>query len=200
MTSVKSSDLPALCQCDEDLLQVGMQRRASLDPSQTVVALIPDIETLQWHHANEEFSGSELRDRVPTIKGAIKTTRSGKVWCVWTRVFDEAEEAENVLHILRLVIDYEMWSVAPEDEHSEVQEAIAAVLQDAQREAAEWRLHRVEMWNPQSIVVRAAQTIISSLEVHEREEEGIPSLMCHGSLKDMRKVDWVANEKYGSWF
>ena len=34
-----------------------MSRKAG---SKTAVALIPDLETMQWHHAREEFVGQEV--------------------------------------------------------------------------------------------------------------------------------------------
>ena len=77
---------------------------------------------------------------------------------------------------------------------------MAAVLREAQYEASDWGLHHVEIWNPDAITLNAARELVPDLEVEHREIEGIASLQCHGHANAAREVEWMANEKYGSWF
>lgn len=171
---------------------------------------IPDLQTYQWHHAREEFVAEELLARVPGVKGAIAGTEPGKrVWCVWTRTFGD-NEAGNVLQILRLVIEGEVESRSPNtgfdgkmaDLNGSSQEqvlAAASVLHMAQREAAEWTMPQVWLWNPTPWTFLAVRELHPSAQVIDREKESIASLRWHGvEPKDAFHVNWVTNEKY-SW-
>ena len=72
---------------------------------------------------------------------------------------------------------------------------LKGIIQLAQKEAQEWRLKHVELWNPTSYVKYLIEkTGLEHSEV-EREEESIASLMWYGDDKD--EVVWVGNEKYG---
>ncbi|CBX92749.1 hypothetical protein IAQ61_005886 [Plenodomus lingam] len=100
-------DLEELCKIDVAALRRSLQSRPK--GSKAAVALTPDIDTIRWHHAREEFVGMELHGKTPKIKGAMVTTGEGKrVWCYWTRMWynpNTAEAKGNTLHILRLAID-----------------------------------------------------------------------------------------------
>lgn len=180
--------------------------------SNTAVALIPDIETIQWHHAREDFVGKELHGKTPKVKGAIVGTEEGKrVWSYWTRMWynQNPQEAKgNTLHILRIVIEdqgHSSWEGSgtshadgnPTD-HSHVA-AITALLLMAQREAEEWRMEEVEAWNVSSATLAAARKLDSSAKVVERDMESIASLKWYpphdGPVAE--SVDWIGNEKYG---
>ena len=71
---------------------------------------------------------------------------------------------------------------------------VAALLAVAQREAAEWNLEAVEVWNPDGATVEAARLLHAPVEVCHREEESIPSLRWKAAADD---VVWLGNEKYG---
>ena len=125
----------------------------------TRVALVPDLITMQWHHAREEFAGREMLGRYPNVKGAHADCEdSCHVWCIWTRTFGNTE-AGNTLNILRFVIEGEDITVRHElkaendltDLESTNQAKIdgaAAVLHAAQVEAAKWNMMDVQIWNP----------------------------------------------------
>lgn len=185
-----------------------MEKHSS-QSSQTQVTFIPDLQTYQWHHAREEFVAKELLGRVPVVKGAKVGTEPGKrVWCVWTRTFGD-HEAENVLHILRLAIEGETESKRPKKRFegklgdlnassSEQVLAAASVLYMAQREAAEWKMQQVWLWNPTPWTMLAARELHPSVRIIERETESITSLRWHGvEPKVGLDVEWVTNEKYG---
>ena len=191
---LSAEDLPALCKVDEVLIQNHMQSRPV--GSKVAVALLPDVETIQWHHAREEFVGMELHGSVPKIKGAIVGTEQGKrVWCYWTRVWYNGNTSEakgNVLHVLRLVVEDEKAT------HSDYDAAISALLAMAQQEAEKWKLEHVELWNPSAAAMAGAQRLGPNAKVTIRDTESIASMQWHpehsGPVAD--KIDWISNEKY----
>jgi hypothetical protein len=201
-----AEDLAELCEIDVASVKRGLETRPK--GSKTAVALLPDIDTIEWHHAREDFVGTELHGRTPKIKGAIVGTEKGKrVWCYWTRMWYNSNPAEakgNTLHILRLVVEDGGWegtavSQANGDsvDHSH-DAAIAALLVVAQREAEEWKMEHMEIWNPTSATVSAAQRLDSSAKVVDRDEESIASLQWFpehdGPMAE--EIDWISNEKY----
>ena len=174
-----------------------MSRKAG---SKTAVALTPDLETMQWHHAREEFVGQEVHGKVPKIKGAIVGDEVGKrVWCYWTRVWyneDTAVVKGNNMHILRLVVEEDVLGSSQGDQSHSA--AIAALLAFAQREAEEWKTEHVELWSPSPSAVAGARMLDANAKVVDRDAESIASLLWYpdheGSAAD--HVEWISNEKY----
>ncbi|MCJ1282919.1 hypothetical protein MMC26_002245 [Xylographa opegraphella] len=183
-----AADLRALCEADERLLRRKMGRWGEGGPD-TRVAFVPDVETVGWHHAREEFAAEEMLGRRPEVKGAVVETAEGRVWAVWTRTFGASEEG-NLLHVLRMVVE---GALEEKEEGTWSVEAAAEVLRAAQREAGRWAMKTVEVWNPEGVVVLAARSIVGEVEVVDRDEESITSLMWYGE----GEVEWVGNEKYG---
>ena len=205
-----ADDLAELCDVDETLLKSSMEKRSS-HSSKTQVAFIPDLQTLLWQHAREEFASKELLARLPDTKGAIATTRQGKrVWCTWTRVFGDTEAA-NILYILRMVIEGEISSnnddpiahigqtAIQNKSRRELVLATASILNMARQEASKWKMQSVRMWNPSPLTLLAAQELEPSAQLIDREEESIASLRWYkDTLKAGDDVEWIANEKF-SW-
>lgn len=106
-----AEDLEELCAADVAAVRKSLESRPR--GSNTAVALLPNIDTVRWHHAREDFVGHELQGRAPKVKGAMVGTEKGKrVWCYWTRMWYNSNPAEaegNTLHILRLVIEDGSW-------------------------------------------------------------------------------------------
>lgn len=157
MRLLKVKDLAELCKLDEQLIHKRIAQKAA--KGKTAVAIVPDTVTLEWHHAREDFVGTELYGKTPEIKGAmVELDNAGKrAWCVWTRMWynsDPQQSKDNALHILRLAID--------DDEHTDYEEAseggteqvkgskivaaIAALLAAAQTQASEWNMGEVDIW------------------------------------------------------
>ncbi|KAK3706947.1 hypothetical protein LTR37_012446 [Vermiconidia calcicola] len=200
---LKSQDLAELCAIDEKLIRSRLSKSNAGD--RTPVALLPDTETMQWHHAREEFVGKELLGKQPVVKGAITGEKGSRVWCYWTRVWtNPQEEGDNTLHILRLVVEDEAFSdLAPASAESTAKmkgsqtfKAIAALFAAAQTEAAQWGMHEVQIWNPTSTTLAAAQMLNGKAAVEHRQDESITSLRWYGK-GSWENVDWVCNEKYG---
>lgn len=150
--------------------------------------------------------GKELVDRRPTIKGTIVDAEPGKrVWAIWTRTFGDTP-GNNVLHILRLVVenenDFETHAGTNTSGPSKAVDtqqvlAVAAVLQRARKEAADWEMTGVEVWNPSVLVEAAAQKVMPGVDLMHREEGSVSSLMWYDENVDAAKdVVWVGNEKY----
>ncbi|KAL9097009.1 MAG: hypothetical protein Q9165_000973 [Trypethelium subeluteriae] len=198
--SVLFSDIGKLCGVDEKLLRHYL---SLLDPkaARPTIAIVPDIATIQWHHAREEFVATELGGKAPTIKGAMARTETGKrVWCYWTRVWSTADplkSTENTMFILRLVVED---ATAPG-----IDKAIASLFTMALEEAETWGMGQVQMWNPAESAVAAAQSLYPQAAVVHREEESILCLRWHEDIDDAdsdfvpatEQCNWVGNEKYG---
>lgn len=143
------------------------------------------------------------------IKGAIVGTEPGKrVWCYFNRVWynpDPNSTKDNTLHILRLVVEDKgafNWEKASHDEDMEAYiPAIAALFKLARKEAKEWNMDDVEIWNPNEATVKAVKSLAPEAEVVHRDEESIASLMWYGERPNdgpvTEYIDWLANEKYG---
>lgn len=201
-----SADLAELCMIDEQLVRSCLSR---VPKDKTYVALIPDIATIRWHHAREEFVAQDLHDKVPDVKGAMVGTEFGqRVWCYFTRAFyngNPAENKGNTLHILRIVVEEHglfTWEQASADaDLSAYVPAIAALFKLALEEAEKWNMAAVEAWNPTKPIVQAAQVLYLDANVVHRDAESIASLMWYGPRKQdgpiAEEVDWLGNEKYG---
>ena len=202
---LRADDLEELCSLDERILRAEIAR--DVPPKKTRVALIPDLKTMQWHHAREEFAGREMLGREPDIKGAHAECEDGsQVWCIWTRTFGSTETG-NTLNILRFFIEGEKNTVRNESQtghdlpdlesiHQARLQGAAAVLHAAQVEAASWDMKDVQIWNPSALVVLAARQIEPSTKLVHRDDESIASLRWHGEPEDRLKLEWVGNEKY----
>lgn len=195
---LKADDLPALCKMDEQLLRGRLQKRGASD--KPALALLPDISTIRWHHAREEFVANELYGTKPLIKGAVAGKDGERVWCYWTRIFANPEKEPPVLHILRLVVedenfsDFEPASETSNKKGSPIVQAIAAVFAEAQKQAKEWGMSEAQMWNPSGTTLAGARVLGEGAQVVEREEDSIASLNWFG---EGQEVEWVCNEKFG---
>ncbi len=186
------------------------------------VALIPDVKTMAWHHAREEFLSKELRLRSPDIKGAIVGDKAGeRAWIIWTRTWNDDPHNEpskkNVLYVLRIVVEEGVYTVrANFRDHGETPENgcspqlvngagygkavqyLASLLVAAQQEAARSFLAEVQAWNPTPTIVQAAKLACPSVDaIVDRDTDSIASLKWFGPGEALEEVEWIANEKYG---
>jgi len=195
-----AEDLEALCSLDVAAVRRRLETRAQ--GSKTAVALLPDIDTIRWHHAREEFVGRELHGRAPTVKGAMASTDDGRrVWCYWTRMWynpDAGEAKGNTMHILRLVVEDAGHGQADGRVDEGEAAAIGALLALAQHEAEAWTMERVELWAPSATAMAAARRLDASAAEVQRDVESIASLRWYpaheGRTAD--QVEWVGIEKY----
>lgn len=185
---------------DEVLIRKCLETRPK--DSKTVVALIPDVETVQWHHAREEFVAKEVHGKVPKIKGAIVGDKVGKrIWCYWTRVWyneDALIAKGNTLHILRLVVEDDVLGSKNPEGNSDHAKAIAVLLAMARREAEKWKSEHVEIWSPSASALAGARILDDSARVIDRDTESVASLLWYPEHEGLAadRIEWVSNEKY----
>jgi hypothetical protein len=183
-------DLEELCALDGQYIRRDLENAKD---GKIHIALIPDHDTMQWHHMREDFVSGKIFGNSPTIKGAIAGEPGSRVWAIWTRAFygPLKPESGNTLHILRLVIEGEKDTEANAAK-------LRGILEIAKAEAKEWQLGHVELWNPTDVVKEMVKrTGLEHSEV-EREEESIASLMWYGEGSGKAdEIEWVGNEKYG---
>ncbi|KAL0472572.1 hypothetical protein QR685DRAFT_439163 [Neurospora intermedia] len=230
LSPISYHTLPPLCTLDTThLLTQTLPTLARANPSKTHVALLPDLDCLLWHLLREDFMTQHIFQRTPSVRGAIyngsprpdkdksANGQQQRVWAVWTRSYYRGLESESIegnhMHILRFVMEgvedlgdeKSLRKVTEDDPETEkyLVKAFRAILAVAQREAAEWRVQDVQMWNPSPLVSRLIEKagIEGGYEMVERDMDSIPSLMWYGAegMEGGRTEDvkWVANEKYG---
>ena len=193
---LRANDLPKLCKEDESLIKQAM---AKANDGKTHVAVAPDASQMEWHRSREAFLTKNLFGKTPDTRGALVGVSGERVWVVWTRAYYgklDAPKAGNTLHILRLVIEDEDKEQTEERVQRQA-ESLKLCLKAAQKEAVEWKLKHVELWNPSQLV----QKLINKIDIEhnpvERETSSIPSLMWYGegdSTAD--EIVWVENEKF----
>ncbi|KAK5109008.1 hypothetical protein LTR62_007642 [Meristemomyces frigidus] len=207
-SKVESGDYEELCADDQQLLRKRLQAMSS--SGRTAVALLPDVTTLHWHQAREDFVARELHSGNANVmaggRGAMVKMDDGfRAWCYWTRVWtNPQEEAPNTLHILRVVVEGEGhydFGPASEDGLKKVQntsavKAVSALFQAAQLAAHQAGMNEVQIWNPTSTTLAAVKLLDANSATVEREKESITSLLWYGE-GSWEDVDWVCNEKYG---
>ena len=197
---LRSGDLQGLCEADEAMIRNFLATVSS--NGKTRMMLVPDLDHVLWHHKKEEFVCEKLFGKQPQIKGAIVGEVGNRMWAIWTHRFygdPESASSENTLYILRLVIESQAAiDTTDTDQQARQVEQMKAILQAAQDEASQWKLHRVMMWGPTSLVLRLVDgTGIRHRKV-EREHEGIASLLWYGEGSGKEDtLEWLGNEKYG---
>ena len=188
------ADLPSITQHDEHLLRKKLSS-APADPAKTRVAIIPDLDTLQWHLARQTFMSNHLFGKAPTVHGAIYTPPAdpnARVWGYWACDQSGGKEhpEKNTLNFLRFVVEDD--SISDE----ELSRAIRSIVGVAQTEAKEWLCSNITMWNPDE---RTKKLVVDMMDFEAqyvvRESDSIPSLRWLGD-DDVANVEWVANEKY----
>ncbi|KAI9792235.1 MAG: hypothetical protein M1833_001234 [Piccolia ochrophora] len=219
---VLTSSIQKLCLIDEKLIRESI--RWPLGEQKARVGLIPDIETISWHLARQDFVSQHLFGSTPEVNGAKVGEEAGRrAWCIWARSWysnEGANDADNTLQILRLVVDDDLGTVSSDDcegvNAGFKVKMVASLFIAAQKEAAKWHTSTVQLWNPSPIAVQAAKLVseltssgekprtLESLVI-DRESDNITSMLWYGSHSryptlrsiDWTNVDWIANEKYG---
>ncbi len=202
-----AGDLDQLCKQDE-----ALSRAAIAHPSggKIRMMLVPDIDHMLWHHKKAEFAADKLFGESPPVKGAIAGEPGNRIWVIWThRYYGDPEKASsgNTLYILRLVLENQASAniFSPEGAWmpSDVgglrlqADSLRCILQAAQAEAAEWKLQRLELWDPTPLVLELLERTGISHELVVREDADIASLCWFGEgsgKEDM--LEWVANERF----
>lgn len=205
---IYKSDLETLCDRDEVML------RAKLALPTTDVnmrmAILPNIHHMGWHRAKEEFACQHLFGKIPEARGAITGPPGSQTWAIWTRRYynqPEDNESHNVLYILRLVIEADETATRlPSDagkiptgaSYEEQLSQLKNVLQSAQKEAFDWKLGVIQLWDPTPMVRHMLERMGVNYKYIERDQEGIASSMWYDGKGgvDQSAPLWVDNEHY----
>jgi GNAT superfamily N-acetyltransferase len=205
-----AADLPALCEKDEARL-----RKSIAIPAKVMdipcFAIVPDLDHLGWHFAKEEFACNHLFGRYPQAKGAIAGPAGNQVWATWTHRYynhPSIESSNNVLYILRFVMEADESGVhqpgkarekLPEDKYEEQVRYLEAVIRAAQREAFEWKLDTIQLWDPSPLVMKMLKDMNLANKVVERENNSIASALWYneeGEVSSDFGPLWLHNEHY----
>lgn len=182
-----------LCKRDEALIRDDIVKATT-----PAVTLIPDYDTMQWHHGREGFMTNRLFGHTPVIKGAVCGLEGSRVWAIWTRSFYgplDDPNSGNALHILRLVVEDEDPNLLAQNV-----ESFSSILALARAEAANWSCLHVELWNPTEYQSALIGRVGVDFEEVDRDQDSIPSLMWYGDEPGKGRaaeVEWLHNEKFG---
>ncbi|KAI4662670.1 uncharacterized protein J4E79_003979 [Alternaria viburni] len=195
-TPVIEEEIGDLCKRDEDLVRSRMA--IPTREVKTRFTIIPGLDHMLWHISKEVFATKHLFDRIPNAKGAIAGPSGSQVWALWTHRYyshpDAMMEVDETA--TRLSSDA---AKLPEPAMYEQQAVyLRAVLQAAQAEATEWKLDVVKLWDPTPLVRDMLARSGLKLEVVERENDSIASLLWYnadGGVSDEIPL-WLNNEHY----
>lgn len=195
-----SGDLERLCEEDETIIRKDL---TGISTSGKIrIMLVPDLDHMLWHHKKEEFVCDKLFGKQPEIKGAIVGQPGNRMWAIWTHRFygdPGSASSENTLYVLRLVLENQAIASTSHAEQGDSQvEQMNAILQAAQAEAAEWKLHLVMLWDPTPLVLKLVERKGILHRRIERDQEGVASLLWYGEGTGKEDtLEWLGNEKYG---
>ncbi|KAI0142719.1 hypothetical protein GGR57DRAFT_485921 [Xylariaceae sp. FL1272] len=204
---ILEADLPELCKRDEAMIRAALATPAP--DLQRRVIILPDVDHMLWHIRKEDFATNHLFQKIAPAKGAIAGPPGKQVWAIWTHRYygrHDQEFSENILYILRLVVEGDQTANRAFSSHEEQYPSLAdeqksylmAIIQAAQSEAAEWHLDHVKLWEPSPAVHQALTN--SGLEHHvvEREDDSIASGLWYGEGDDAvgHAPAWIDNEHY----
>lgn len=200
---ILAEDIPALCAKDEAQLRKLMAKPVQED--QTRVTIIPDVDHVSWHLANEEFVSTFLFGDTPKTKGAIAGSPGRRVWVIWTRRYydhPDKEDSHNVLYILRLVLEGDSSldndALPTEARHVEQTQSLKAVLEAAQQEAHTWKLDEIQLWDPTPLVRKMLTHMDVKHKIVERQKTSIASALWFHEENDFIGSTplWLNNEHY----
>ncbi|KAI4208517.1 MAG: hypothetical protein LQ346_000027 [Caloplaca aetnensis] len=204
---IAEDDLGELCRRDETIIRDAMAKPTGR--VNNFVTILPDLDHMLWHIAKENFATEQLFGKRPRAKGAIAGLPGHQAWAIWTHRYyahPNAESPNNVLYILRLVVEGDESANVPSSRREngfrrEKQErqvdSLITVLHCAQAEAAEWQLNHVKLWEPTPWVQDVIAKSDISHRIVEREEDSIASCLWYDedNGRDAAPV-WINNEHY----
>ncbi|KAL8908687.1 MAG: hypothetical protein Q9207_000655 [Kuettlingeria erythrocarpa] len=201
---IREDDLGELCRRDEAIIRDVMAKPTG--GVKKIVTILPDLEHMLWHIAKENFATEQLFGKRPCAKGAIAGLPGHQAWGIWIHRYyahPNAESPNNVLYILRLVVEGDESANKPSSRREngfrrQTQEkqvdSLLAVLHRAQAEAAEWQLNHVKLWEPTPWVQDVIAKSNVNYRIVEREEDSIASCLWYD--KDGGHDAAPMNKKY----
>ncbi|VUC23610.1 unnamed protein product [Clonostachys rosea] len=208
---VATGEIAELCRRDEIMIREGL---SAPEPSvKTRAVILPNVDHMLWHIAKEEFATKFIfGGKIPDIKGAIAGKPGKLVWAIWTRRYydhPDAESPNNVLYILRLVIEGDKTANKPFScvgsgdaaaaTDPDVLESFKSVIEAAQHQAKAWRLDQVRIWEPSVLAQRLIDESSLKYTKVERDTECIASCFWFNNDESGCRTDkpvLINNEHY----
>lgn len=190
--------LPELAARDEQIVRALVAQPSS----KCRVAVLPSVDSLNWHFYREDYIMNTIHGRKPTVRGAVWTSPTDsavRVWGLFKRTRydgvgdDGVQVLIDVIHFMRLVIDDEKGSLSDD----ELAQALKGIFAVANREAKDWGCKSYDTWNPSERIRNVVTEKLPELgaEFVQRDKFEIASIKWFGNESD-DDVEWVANEKY----
>lgn len=182
---LKEENLPGLCLKDTDARSSELDKR-SVANSRPCFAFIPRHEMILWHNKRENLNASFIHGRWETRQRGV-ISESGRAWLIWH--FDEVEHKLKVQRIVILDRDAQERNIRE----------LAAMLRFAQGMGKEFGFMTMEIWNPDKVVIAAAELLASHYVgtqiVIKNRESSIASMRLKSDAPQ-DSVTWEANEYY----
>ncbi|KAI1275631.1 hypothetical protein F5Y07DRAFT_400167 [Xylaria sp. FL0933] len=100
------NELSELCKRDQLMIREAMA--TPMPGLSRRVVILSDLDHMLWHIRKENFATNNLFKKQAPVKGVIAGPPGRQVWAVWTRRYygrHDSESSNNVLYILRLVVE-----------------------------------------------------------------------------------------------
>ncbi|KAK4164666.1 hypothetical protein QBC43DRAFT_317306 [Cladorrhinum sp. PSN259] len=187
----QEGEIEELCEQDVKMLRNRFSLLASLVTSRkdkTHVAFLPDWEQMSWHFAKVDYMAKLMGNGREVVNRGARTN-DGKNWILW-----DHDLRGNKLQVLRLVLSEEST-----DDEKKKGEDVKLLLSAALKEAVEWELKKVVIWQPLALLSMAAVLLWGEnpkfkLTFEQREDGSIPSL--RWKCGEKMETVWEDNEYY----
>ncbi|KAI1347594.1 hypothetical protein F5Y01DRAFT_307422 [Xylaria sp. FL0043] len=192
---ILENELFERCKRDQLMIREAMAILTPGTPRRGVI--LPDLDHMLWHVRKENFATNHL----------FKKQAPVQAWAIWTRRYygrHDSESSNNVLYILRLVVEGDPSANSPRSIN--VREVglpedqavyLEAVLQAAQAEAAEWHLDHVQLWEPSTCVQHVISNgNIAHAVVGRQDDSNASGLWIDADIDARTQPVWINNEYY----
>ncbi|KAK8044542.1 hypothetical protein PG993_004566 [Apiospora rasikravindrae] len=182
---LEETEISELCLRDVESIKCSFQSsQENKDDRHISVLPTPDITT--WMQDRGDFTTSKVVGRIPLYHGSI--CESADTWLYWYHDHRKKHLAVQRIHL-----------GAPSYSQPQLTQALTAILFDAVKEARNWNLPKVVVWDPSAATLEAASTLgkTHGIEVDHGERVGssIPSIRWRDA--DLpRKIIVHNNEKF----
>lgn len=159
-------------------------RKMQVPADQTLAAVSPTADLVNLLQERASFNASKLFGKVTEHRGAIN--QAGDAWIYWYHDFRKQQLAVLRVHL-------------PEAAGKRQPEQVASLLVEALREASDWQLPKVTVWDANPVVLEALDLLKDQYSVEvtsgQRYQRSIPSLRWIGDDRT-KTVKLYCNEFY----
>ncbi|KAK6088010.1 hypothetical protein SCUP234_01076 [Seiridium cupressi] len=161
--SLSTGSFEELCARDVDRLKIEFDM-LDAESNDLHLAVLPTFEMISWLHERANYIALKHCAKKPQIRGAI--SQSMDAWVCWYHDFRKQQLVVQRLHS-------SIGSAA-------VEFVLSSILLEALREAQDWGLPRVVVWDSTPAILRASQSlgslICEKVLIEEQATRSVPSL------------------------